>query len=402
MQTAHLAFDNAFTGKRLRVLDGLRAMAILIVLWHNCTAGLYHGNSLIKIINLVSNAGWIGVQLFFVLSGFLITGILLDSEKSPRQIRNFYARRVLRIFPPYYMLLIVMCFVVPMLRMQTFPLIDHFGQNIWYWLFLNNWSSPLVDDTPMLGHLWSLAVEEQFYLVWPACVLFLPRKTLFFLCVGAIVTAIITRLGLTLYDLKFAEAAAYKFTIARWDALATGAALAILIRQFQYQEMLHKWWRLVAYIAAAYIVLFMLIDRNFAPVGPGLILLNQTISAFLFAALIFWAAEKQESTSRSRRFLLHPAMQSIGKYSYAMYLFHMPIILLSGGFWTKHTVGLSTHHPAFSITLYALFVFAVSYLLAMVSWICIEQPCLKLKRFFNMSYLASGSTPLSAQARPAG
>jgi len=402
MQTANLTINNALGGKRLRSLDGLRAMAILIVLWHNSTAGQYHGNFLIKMINLCANAGWIGVQLFFVLSGFLITGILLDSEKSPRQMRNFYARRVLRIFPPYYMLLIVICFVVPMLSSQPFPLIDHFGQNIWYWLFLNNWSSPFADYMPMSGHLWSLAVEEQFYLLWPACVLFFSRKTLLLLCVGAIVTAIIARLGLTLYDLKFAEAAAYKFTIARWDALATGAALAILIRQPQYRETLHKWWGPVACVSAAYIALFMLIDRNFSAVGPGLTLLNQTISAFLFVALIFWAATTQNDASRSRRFLLHPAMQSIGKYSYAIYLFHMPIILSTGGFWTKHTVALSTGYPALSITLYAVLVFGASYLLAMISWICIEQPCLKLKRFFNTSYRASDSATVPVQPRHAG
>lgn len=379
------------TGRRLHTLDGLRAVAILVVLWHNCTAGLYRGDSLIKIINLLSNAGWIGVELFFVLSGFLITGILLDSEKTSQQFSNFYVRRVLRIFPPYYTLLITILVILPVVLSQPSPLASNFTQTIFYWFFLNNWSSPLIGGTPALSHLWSLAVEEQFYLLWPACVFFLSKETLLKLCIGAILTALIARLGLTLYDIDFAKDAAYEFTIARWDALAAGAVLAIIIRSEQRQELLYKYWRPTLYLSGIYMIAFTALDRNFAPVGPGLTFLNQTVSALLFAATIFWAVTV-EHNSRGRSFLLHPAMQSIGKYSYAMYLFHMPIIRMLESPWTKHTLNFAAQHPALWITVFALLVFILTYVLAAISWRIIEQPCLKLKRFFSSRSSAANAT----------
>ncbi len=381
--SAEFILQNSIIRQRMPTLDGLRAFAILSVLWHNTTAGQYHGNAILNIIDLLANAGWLGVQLFFVLSGFLITGILLDSTNAPRRFINFYGRRFLRIFPPYYSLLIVICLILPALlpHLQLFH--EHLDRSIWYWLFLNNWASPFIGEMPTLPHLWSLAVEEQFYIFWPACIFLLPRRALPWLCASAVLIAAITRFGLTLYDPDFAQEAAYKFTVARWDALTIGALLAFYIRDEGTYQKLRKYWLPVLCGTAVYIILFSAICHNFAPTGAGLTSLNQTISALFFGAIIFYAIQvNAKSAERWQALLMNPILQSVGKYSYAMYLWHMPVILALTPIWHDYTARFSTHHKAWAVTTFSMIVLIGSYSLAKISWLLIEQPFLRLKRFF--------------------
>ena len=140
--------------------------------------------------------GWIGVDLFFVLSGFLITGILYDAKGGPHYFRNFYMRRSLRIFPLYYAFLILIFAVMPLLRASG---ADHVGKQVWMWTYLSNvlfarvgWEGMPAHTT----HLWSLAIEEQFYLLWPLLVWLASRRRLIQLCVGSIAVAFATRLVL--------------------------------------------------------------------------------------------------------------------------------------------------------------------------------------------------------------
>lgn len=369
--------------QRMPALDGLRALAILSVLWHNSTAGQYRGNAFLNVINLLSNAGWLGVQLFFVLSGFLITGILLDSADTSRRFFNFYARRFLRIFPPYYTLLLVMCGLLPALFPQQPLLHEHLDRSIWYWFFLNNWTSPFIGEMPTLPHLWSLAVEEQFYIFWPACIFLLPRRMVPQLCAGAVMIALLTRFGLTLYDAEFAQEAAYKFTLARWDALTIGAALALLLRNAAAYPRLCRYRFRVLLCTGTYITVFATIYRNFSPTGPGLTPLNQTIAAIFFGCVIFYAIEtKTGIAQRWQDFLKQPLLQAIGKYSYAMYLFHMPLILAFGPLWRTYCSNFAATFPAWSITAFAIVVLMATYCLAAISWMLIERPLLTLKRFF--------------------
>src|SRR4051812_37533430 len=120
----------------LPALDTLRGVAIALVLFHNLSIFVPSGSAVDKLWNAFVESGWVGVQLFFVLSGFLITGILLDDRDKPRAIRVFYIRRFLRIFPLYYALLVVYFLILPPLipALQK-PL----SETIWYWLYLSNW-----------------------------------------------------------------------------------------------------------------------------------------------------------------------------------------------------------------------------------------------------------------------
>jgi peptidoglycan/LPS O-acetylase OafA/YrhL len=166
-------------------LDGVRGIAILLVLVYHLT--LYGGMApngpfLDRLWRTWTLPLGLGVDLFFVLSGFLITGILLDTKDGPDYFRNFYARRFLRIFPLYYATLAATFLLIPAVRLDA----------VWYWTYLINYRFADVGwpRVAYLGHFWTLAVEEQFYLVWPALVFFVPRRVLPWLCVAAVTYSI--------------------------------------------------------------------------------------------------------------------------------------------------------------------------------------------------------------------
>src|SRR5438445_1418758 len=177
---------------------------------------------------LISRTGWIGVDRFFVLSGFLITGILYDAKESNHYFRNFYVRRVLRIFPLYYGALIIFLVVLPWLRPGN-PAVQSMTRDaVWYWTYLSNVRiAHNGGDFGAIGHFWSLAIEEQFYLIWPVVVLALRRRQLQACCLACVIGALFVRVGL---NVAGNETAAFVLTPARIDALAVGAYLALSAR----------------------------------------------------------------------------------------------------------------------------------------------------------------------------
>jgi peptidoglycan/LPS O-acetylase OafA/YrhL len=173
-------------GEHKPELDGIRGIAIMMVL-------VFHGFYLTaspdegafdRWVSRVTNSGWVGVDLFFVLSGFLITGILLRGRQDHGNPAAFYARRALRIVPIYAGFLFFLMYILPVFAGASIDDgIDILrGNQAWYWTFTLNIKLALhpIDDLGQFGngHLWSLMVEEQFYLVWPLLVLLLPRKLL--------------------------------------------------------------------------------------------------------------------------------------------------------------------------------------------------------------------------------
>src|SRR5262245_16358318 len=148
-------------------LDGLRGIAILLVI-------LYHNFGFIPFLNY----GWLGVDLFFVLSGFLITEILLKTRTTTNYFKNFYTRRVLRIFPLYYLCLILVIVIFPLIKNFPYDLSFYRENQVWFWFYLQNWMlifKQWNDSAILLNHFWSLAVEEQFYIVWPLLVLLIRK-----------------------------------------------------------------------------------------------------------------------------------------------------------------------------------------------------------------------------------
>ncbi len=369
-------------------LDALRALAILAVIFHNIdTYSLENPVGLfVKLVNFTSNAGWVGVQLFFVLSGFLITGILLDGRGAPHQLRNFYMRRVLRIFPVYYAFLLIAFVLLPTLSIMPKWLEGSYAHQFWYWSYLINWAEPFLGPDVKLGHIWSLAVEEQFYILWPFLVIAVKRRTLVYVCIGLILSAILTRALLVYHDPVFAAKAAYTFSIARWDSLALGALLALAVRDGIWYERLRVWTPRIALPLVCAMLVQIVWVRDFRPVTGTLGFMNQTTVALLFAALIFASIAPGVSRSRAlQRGLLNPTLRSIGKYSYAMYIAHIPIIYI----WFS-TLGLPPlQHQAWqqagTIAYNFLVVSLLCIAVAFVSWHLLEQPFLGLKRYFASS-----------------
>ena len=223
--------DSPGARPHLPVLDGVRGAAILMVLCVHFIGDAPAYTAMERALVKVANYGIWGVDLFFVLSGFLITGILYDSKGSPRYFRDFYVRRTLRIFPLYYGVLVILFLVLPALPAPYPPaLAESAHHQAWLWLYSSNvylaihraWVLPYV------GHFWSLAVEEQFYLIWPLVVLSFGRRWLLRICVVVAVLALALRTGLSAAGAG--DVAQVVLTPCRFDALCAGGFLALAVR----------------------------------------------------------------------------------------------------------------------------------------------------------------------------
>jgi peptidoglycan/LPS O-acetylase OafA/YrhL len=217
---------------QIPALDGLRGVAIIAVL---CSHLIWPSPSFDGIDRVLFN-GWVGVDLFFVLSGFLITRILCETRDEPGYFRRFYVRRSLRIFPIYYLFLAILFLVVPLIlrlsheEMST-SLRDLIDRQGWYWSYLVNVlqaSNHAAIDRQWSAHFWSLAVEEQFYLFWPAVVLLVPRRQLATLCVAIVLFALAGRIWIASGTNPFT---AFVSMPTRLDALAAGAFVAALSKK---------------------------------------------------------------------------------------------------------------------------------------------------------------------------
>ena len=360
-------------------LDGIRGLAILLVIPHNTNLLLeaaFHGPA--YVVKEFLLFGWAGVQLFFVLSGFLISGALLDTQDSASYFRSFYARRVLRILPLYYGVLVVTFLVLTPLQLAPAETLHTQQHQIWLWAFLSNWTEPRGLGVAGFDHFWSLAVEEQFYLLWPLVLHRMPPQRVLRLCVAICVAAFGFRTAMRVAG--YPPEYVYEFTICRMDALALGAAAAALVRLPSWKDRLERgsrylpWGALVVWASGA------LLTHDYQRSGWqtqtfGMIALALAFTLLLLAAVRTYGGRP---TWLSRALCLAP-LRSAGKYSYAMYVFHYPISKLLG---IRLLGPAATAHSATIAVLYAAAVTLVTYLCAWVSYHLYEQHFLRLKRYF--------------------
>ena len=357
-------------------IDGVRGVAIAVVVAHNASFVLETtDSSLLQGARSIVWGGWVGVLLFFVLSGFLITGILLESAGSPRYFRTFYVRRTLRIFPLYYVTLAVAMLLVPLVPgTETWAATAHRNQ-VWFWTYLSNWTDAFDRDIRGFNHFWSLAVEEQFYLVWPIVVLWLGAKRLRALCIAMVVAGPLIRLALHLAGAP--ELAISEFTVARMDALAAGALLAVLWRDDESRAAVTQMLPRLAIGSAFAAGLVFLIRRGFQENDLGVQLFGHTPVILICAWLL--VVGLRERPGILRRALESRALRELGKYSYAMYVFHWPIHILLSPVASGFVNTGSPVRRLFAYVIYTGVVAAVSLVAAMVSWTVLESPFLRLK-----------------------
>jgi peptidoglycan/LPS O-acetylase OafA/YrhL len=333
-----------------------------------------------------------------VLSGFLITGILLDAKGSPHVLRSFYARRVLRIFPLYYSLLFMLFVVLPFMNLGSSTSPDGSKATLWVWTYLTNFRFTQAGGSGIPSsttHLWSVAVEEQFYLFWPFVVLLTNRRQLLWVCLSAVVVAWFSRLGL--FFATGNGRGGYSLLVTRMDALAVGAALSTLVRSEVGPQLLARWAKpalggsLVLILCGIAITLATTPSEGVSPMHLHVQLLIFPATALLSSALLLMSLGVPEAPA-VHRFLTSRWLMNAGKYSYALYLLHVPIRdFIAGRFFAGHTyLFLGSQLPAAVLTI--LFGSGVSYAVAWMSWRVIESPALSLKRFFPYSASARGAT----------
>jgi peptidoglycan/LPS O-acetylase OafA/YrhL len=379
------AASAAAAAGHLPALDGVRGLAILLVMLTHFT--LVQGGPVVdRVVGMLGRFGWSGVDLFFVLSGFLITGILLDAKGEPNYFRTFYARRTLRIFPLYYAFIFLATIVVPLLR---FSWTDHFRTEGWttplYWLYLSNFAITFSADAgnDLLGLTWSLAIEEQFYLVWPVLVLVLSRRSLAWTCAGAVAVSVLTRSAFVLAGADRLHA--YVLTPCRMDGLAIGCFVALVLRSDRTRSVARRARELLPRVkwlglaCAAGIVALVGYHRTTSFVGGPGQALGYTVVALFYACVLVWVLASTETGIASRLFT-QGWLTTLGKYSYALYLFHMAIHRLV----REYVYGPDDFHTLGGSRLPGQIVFyficaSLSFVAALLSWHGIERHFLRLK-----------------------
>lgn len=383
-----MARENAkiVIGKRYKEIDGLRAVAVFMVIW--CHAA--------ELARSISSPGFLtdqythlmalgssGVSLFFVISGFLITGIIIDTKDQKHKYKNFYIRRALRIWPLYYL---GIAFII--LLMQFFP---HKGGAYdlpsvlsYHILFISNWVpffdhnnfATLYTDLTWFSHLWSLAVEQQFYLLWPVAFLFMyrkasPGKLLIFL--GGLIVLVVILRAVMAYSWSWLPV--FTGTLTRMDALFMGAALSITLHSYPSgTERIHRQCTIIlpllGFILLATMFLIAGNDAYFLMLCAIIVPVTAVMYFFLVNAMIV-----PDRWKPIRKILNKPFFQQCGEISYGLYIYGTPVQLLLAkllfqngitGYWLNHGIILCLG-------------FLLTYILAAASYRFVEKPIMRLK-----------------------
>jgi peptidoglycan/LPS O-acetylase OafA/YrhL len=338
---------------RIRELDGLRAIAVLAVLGH-------HYMSWLPITG--SENGWLGVDLFFILSGFLITSILLQLRGKEHYFSTFYSRRALRIFPPYFLGIAI--YLGVSLWMGKPGTLGLWMQYVFYYTSLQVGQPPALDYSVIwpvklgLAVLWSLSVEELYYTLWAPVVRFTSHKGVIAVLAGMIAVAPLLRWWL--------HTPAYPETFTfycRMDALAYGSVVALLMRARRNNPLYWQRWDTrfnAAAISVSLITLLLWIYLRGDRTNLLLATLGLSLADATFALIVFAILRQAGGSSWWLRALRASWLGSIGMVSYSLYLFHYPLGYLVGK-WVA-TWGLSRHQAAVTQVLLSVLVsFAVAY-----------------------------------------
>ena len=368
-------------------LDGIRGLAIISVLFcHLAVFGPPEVYRQYPLIGSIVSSGWIGVDLFFVLSGFLITGILLDQKASLQYFKPFYIRRILRIFPVYYFALITIISVAclfsyeyvtiqnPGLRedmiRQTGRILD---EHIFNWFYLQNWLIFFTGAaSPFLFHFWSLAIEEQFYIIWPIVIRNMNTRQVITTAIIILVISAPLRIILFLYG-DYSSSSIYAVTICRLEGFMVGA-LAVIINKYHGGYEQNKWLIPVGFLSGIGVSLVIYLDGGMNFQNAYMTGVGYTFLDIFFGVLLLFVI----STKVNRclyRVVCNRFTRFFGKYSYSIYVFHPWIIyaLYMIMIWMRFEMNIVT------TTLFSIAAVSLIVLWSILLWHLFEKRFLKMK-----------------------
>lgn len=327
--------------------------------------------------NFLKAGGEIGVYFFFSLSGFLITYILLWEKKETEsiQIRNFMFRRILRIWPLYYVM-IVFAFLTPkileLLNLSSSS--EGYVPNWWVSIFfMENYKMIFSDSFPNTSPLrvmWSLCVEEHFYIIWGLSIYFLKRKNVPFLIIGAILLANISRILFFTNGLPFLD------LLTNFDYFAFGAIPALLLVNSE-EKLLNKIKEIplrLKYIALALSITYITLSPNFNFAYK--VLIDPTLYGIIFCSIIFMILPEKNKIKISGQNIF----SRLGIYTYGLYLTHTIVINLSIKLFEKLQLSLD---QALNAALFFFATLSITILASILSFNLIEKPFLKAKKYFR-------------------
>lgn len=321
---------------------------------------VYSPNLIWNVIGKLANFGQTGVTLFFVLSGFVITRILLHTKENVSYFKTFIVRRALRILPLYYFFLILYYYVLPLFTGASIPT---FNQTWYYFVYLQNFALTFQWDAVGPLHFWTLSIEEHFYLLWPIAVYLLSSKRLMTSIVWIFITAILVRIVLLHYDRLV-----YCFTFARFDALAIGGLLAVMENKQMLKRNLRKF--LIPVLTSTVVLLALLWFLYTGQQLPWIQTIKFSLLSVLYFSLLALLISSKESISVNR-ILEKKFFQYSGKISYGLYVYHpVSYLLVMQHFFTSVD----------SIVIYLVLSVGFTYVLAALSFRFVEQPFLRLKK----------------------
>ena len=367
-----------FLKQRLIELDGLRGFALVMILVFHAVSqeGEYPVGSFLAYLQRSIGLAWTALDLFFVLSGFLIGGILMDARESRSYFKTFYARRFFRIVPVYFAwvllyVLIIACASGLVIKLSNSGLKPPLNFSIWsHFLFLQNsfdfHYSHLAGA--WFGHLWSLAVEEQFYLIAPLAVRIIPPRYLKWVLGAAVLVAILARLYFR-FDSNMPFTMITTRTVCRMDSLAIGMLAALFVRSESGSRWLRENLRflrtLLAVLAAGVAFLFF---YAYGSKTLGMQTIGFTWMAAFYAAVLLLAVQNRSGWLAG--FLRTPVLLELGSVSYCAYLIHLVVNVSLHALILRHSPRISTVSGALVTILAVLVTYSVSKL----SWAYFEGP----------------------------
>jgi peptidoglycan/LPS O-acetylase OafA/YrhL len=415
-------------------LEGLKGLAILFILLHHFTwpeppaapgrKPLLLSHIYYRVLG-AGGEGWIGINVLFVVSGFLLTRALLNAKGAPDYYRNFYMRRVLRLLPLYYGILIFVFVIAPFIRFLNKPPSAAYTP-AWLWLFGTDFQLASVfahsgaihhfADWLWLDHLWPLAVGVHFFLIWPVVVKYCTARRLMLVCGAIFLIALILRLFLAVRSYPTWSWAAFLVTPCQIDAIAVGAFAAAAIRERGNVSAFVAQSRLVGGFAGI-VVLGFLAEKCYGikidPQGTAALANDVTVQG---KVSLLWMSSSMFSvvnlfsgallvlivfTPRSRitRYVWNSLpLRFLGKYSYGIYLFHYLLLPLYEKILPRERMIFVLGSYPFASMVFTFMATALTVQLAWISWHLFERHFLKLNGFFGTAHPAA-QRPTAATAK---